>query len=150
MPMTTPPSPAQPDPPQPEPQQPEPAQPDPRLPAVPAQPTGQPPPSYQYGTPGYGQPTYVATQPTNGLAIAALICAIAGLGPIAAVMGHVARKQIRQTGEQGDGLALAAVIVGWTLTGIYALCCLGYVGVFAFFATFMAAIAGSASSTPAG
>jgi hypothetical protein len=32
--------------------------------------------------------------------------------PLALVLGLMARQQIRRTGEEGDGLALAAVIVG--------------------------------------
>jgi len=56
---------------------------------------------------------------TNGLAIASLACGIAqfGFGPLATipaiVLGHVARYQIRRTGEQGAGLALAGLILGW-------------------------------------
>ncbi len=75
-----------------------------------------------YGQPAYGQPGF-ATQTTNGLAIASLVCALAGLftwisAPVGAVLGHVARKQIRERGEQGDGMALAGIIIGWILTGI--------------------------------
>jgi hypothetical protein len=29
------------------------------------------------------------------------------------VLGHVARHQIRRTGEQGAGLALAGLVLGW-------------------------------------
>lgn len=56
---------------------------------------------------------------TNGLAIASLACGLAQLmfGPLATipaiVFGHVARSQIRRTGEQGAGLALAGLILGW-------------------------------------
>jgi hypothetical protein len=56
---------------------------------------------------------------TNGLAIASLACGIAqfAFGPLATipaiVLGHVARHQIRRTGEQGDGLALAGLMLGW-------------------------------------
>ncbi len=31
----------------------------------------------------------------------------------AIVFGHVARRQIKRTGEQGAGLALAGLILGW-------------------------------------
>ena len=38
-------------------------------------------------------------------------------GPLATipaiVFGHMARHQIKRTGEQGDGLALAGLILGW-------------------------------------
>jgi len=56
---------------------------------------------------------------TNGLAIASLACGIAqfAFGPLATipaiVCGHVARSQIKRTGEQGAGLALAGLILGW-------------------------------------
>jgi DUF1707 SHOCT-like domain/Domain of unknown function (DUF4190) len=56
---------------------------------------------------------------TNGLAIASLACGIAqfAFGPLATipaiVLGHVARHQIKRTGEQGAGLALAGLLLGW-------------------------------------
>jgi DUF1707 SHOCT-like domain/Domain of unknown function (DUF4190) len=56
---------------------------------------------------------------TNGLAVASLACGIAqfAFGPLATipaiVLGHMARSQIRRTGEQGAGLALAGLILGW-------------------------------------
>jgi DUF1707 SHOCT-like domain/Domain of unknown function (DUF4190) len=56
---------------------------------------------------------------TNGLAIASFACALAQFifGPLATipaiVFGHMARRQIRRTGEQGAGLALAGLILGW-------------------------------------
>ena len=56
---------------------------------------------------------------TNGLAIASLACGLAqfAFGPLATipaiVCGHLARSQIRRTGEQGAGLALAGLILGW-------------------------------------
>jgi hypothetical protein len=103
----------------------------PAPPAVPSDPTyGQTayaPPGY--GPPGYGPGGYAmypAAPPTNGLAIAAMILSIAGFGPIGAIMGHVARRQIQERGEQGDGFALAGIIVGWVTTGIWVLCCGGF------------------------
>ena len=56
---------------------------------------------------------------TNGLALASLICGLAPFifGPPVAipaiVFGHVARRQIKRTGEQGAGLALVGLILGW-------------------------------------
>lgn len=49
---------------------------------------------------------------TNGMAIAALICGFT-VPLIAIPLGHIARSQIRKTGEQGDGLALAGLILGY-------------------------------------
>ena len=56
---------------------------------------------------------------TNGFAIASLACGLGQfmVGPLATipaiVFGHMARSQIRRTGEQGAGLALAGLILGW-------------------------------------
>jgi|SoiMethySBSTD1v2_1073268.scaffolds.fasta_scaffold779843_2 hypothetical protein len=80
------------------------------------------PPGYAPGQP-YGQPTYVVSPPTNGLAIASMIVSLVGFGPVGAILGHVARKQIRERGEQGDGFALAGIIVGWVITAFWVLCC---------------------------
>jgi hypothetical protein len=54
------------------------------------------------------------------LAILALVMAFA-FPPAGLVLGIIARKQIRQTGEEGDGLALAGIVVGAVITGIYVL-----------------------------
>jgi hypothetical protein len=57
----------------------------------------------------------------NGLAIASLACGLAQvvLGPLAAIpaiaFGHAARQQIKRSGEQGAGLALAGLILGWAV-----------------------------------
>jgi hypothetical protein len=57
---------------------------------------------------------------TNNLAVAALILGIGQFfgfwllaGIPAIICGHKARRQIRQTGEDGDGMALAGLILGW-------------------------------------
>ena len=65
---------------------------------------------------GYYQ--YPVARQTNGLAVAALVCGIAqfavGLTFIPAIIcGHMARRQIRQTGEAGDGMAIAGLILGY-------------------------------------
>ena len=71
------------------------------------------------GARSVGSPPVVQPKGTNGLAIASLACGIAQfmLGPLptipAIVFGHVARHQIRRTGEDGAGLALAGLILGW-------------------------------------
>lgn len=56
---------------------------------------------------------------TNSLAVAAFACAVGQLwflilaGIPAIVLGHMARRQIRNTGEKGNGLALAGLILGY-------------------------------------
>ena len=78
-------------------------------------PRQQPSPAYQQA---YRQPA-VGSQHTNGMAIAALVCGIGQLlvgfpASIAAViLGHMARRRIRETGEQGDGMARAGLILGY-------------------------------------
>lgn len=86
------------------------------------QPYGQTPYSQQpYGqTPygaGYGAGPYAQPRGTNGLAIASLVTSlvwVCGVGSIAAIiMGHISRGQIKKTGEQGAGMALAGLILGY-------------------------------------
>jgi Domain of unknown function (DUF4190)/Domain of unknown function (DUF1707) len=56
---------------------------------------------------------------TNPMAIASLACGIGQVffwvvGAVCAIVfGHVARRQIRETGEGGDGVALAGLILGY-------------------------------------
>jgi Domain of unknown function (DUF4190) len=51
---------------------------------------------------------------TNGFAIVSLITALVGLGGVLAVIfGHIARSQIRRTGERGWGMATAGLIIGY-------------------------------------
>ena len=83
---------------------------------------GQP----QYGPPGYPPPGYGVPghlpgypRPTNTMAILALVMAFV-FAPAGLVLGIVARRQIRQTGEDGDGLALAGIIVGGIVTAVFA------------------------------
>lgn len=61
----------------------------------------------------------VKAQTTSGLAIGALITAIAGflvcgvlLSPAAVIMGVKARSKVRIEGTRGEGLATAAIVVG--------------------------------------
>ena len=54
------------------------------------------------------------------MAILALVLAFV-FAPAGLILGIIARKQIRQTGEDGDGLALAGIIVGGIFTAIFVL-----------------------------
>src|SRR3954463_11946230 len=82
-----------------------------------------PPQGYGYPPPYpvYGPPTNAMyPPPTNPMAIAALVCALT-IAPVGLGLGIAARKQIRRTGEGGDGLALAGIIIGGIVTGIWVL-----------------------------
>ena len=105
----------------------------------PTYPPGPPPgPPYGYQPPpGYGGAPYysgaydpyqgypVGSQQTNGLAVASLITSLVGVvatlatGPfgvlisiVAIVLGIVALGQIRQSRQQGRGMAIAGITVG--------------------------------------
>ena len=102
----------------------------------PPQPTYAPPPGYGAppppgppsatvyappGTPG----GYMATNPTNNMAITSLVLSIVGvapaplcylpilLAPVGAIIGHMALNRIKTSGQEGRGLALAGIIIGW-------------------------------------
>jgi hypothetical protein len=82
-----------------------------------------------YAPPGAYQ-VYPVAPKTNGLATASMIVSIVsigflfcyGLGAIVgivgAILGHIARRQIRTRGEAGAGMALAGIITGWVATAI--------------------------------
>jgi hypothetical protein len=50
---------------------------------------------------------------TNTLAIVGLVLSIIGCSVVGIILGFVAKNQIKQTGEAGDGLATAAIVVGF-------------------------------------
>jgi hypothetical protein len=60
---------------------------------------------------------------TNGFAVGALVCGIIPFfgGVPAVILGHVARGQIRRTGERGDGLAIAGLVFGYLWLCLFAL-----------------------------
>jgi len=87
--------------------------------------TGFPPPIHPPPPPGYPgyYPMYDPYQPvrapgTNGKAIASLVTSIAGVaccGPLVIVgfiLGVIAIRETKRTGQQGYGLALAGTIIG--------------------------------------
>jgi hypothetical protein len=89
-----------------------------------------------YGQP-FMQPYMPVSRRTNGLAIASLVCGLAQLPSFgltmlpAVILGHVARGQIRRTGEDGMGLATAGVVLGWIGIGFAVLVILIVAGAFA-------------------
>lgn len=86
---------------------------------------------------GYGP--YAAQAPgTNGLAIASMVLGIIWLwwvgSVLAVIFGHVSLGQIKRTGQQGRGMAIAGLV-------------LGYIGI-AMFVLFVAAVALGSSAEP--
>ena len=89
----------------------------PYAPVPPApQPYGQPP--YPPQPAGYGYPP---PQRTNGMAIASMVLGILWLywvgSILALVFGYVAKKQIRERGDSGGGMATAGIVLGWVGVG---------------------------------
>ncbi|MFF0266653.1 DUF4190 domain-containing protein [Kribbella sp. NPDC004536] len=83
-------------------------------------PYGQPPAAYGYGYSGDsgGQ---------NGLAVAALACALGGIfiglsAPVAVVLGIIALVQLGRRPQAGKGMAIAGVVIGSLVT-------IGYIAV---------------------
>ena len=73
----------------------------------PPPPPNYPPPGYGYGQPSPGY---------NGLAIASMILGIMwlyGVGAILAVIfALIAKRQIRERGQSGGGMATAGIVIG--------------------------------------
>ena len=86
--------------------------------------------------PGAGRlPQQMAQPALNWMAMAALACGIGefltlGLTAIPAiVLGHSARRQMRRTGERGNGMALAGLILGWAGIGLIIVIVAGLIAV---------------------
>ncbi|MET7831208.1 DUF4190 domain-containing protein [Micromonospora sediminicola] len=106
------------------------------------QPYGQP----QYGQqhPQWGQQPPYAPQPPYGqygpsgpgprprggpnvLAILSLVFAFV-FAPAGIVCGHLAKRQIRQTGEEGEQLATWGLILSYVFTVLGVIACCGWIG----------------------
>jgi hypothetical protein len=87
----------------------------------------QPPPaSYPpYGQqPGY-PPRYGGPSGTNIMAILSLVFAFV-FAPAGIVLGHIAKRQIRETGQEGGQLATWGLALSYAITALYVLaCCAG-------------------------
>lgn len=87
------------------------------------QPLPAPQPGYSavpsYGPPHgyYPYPAYPPPRPTNGMAVASMVLGILWLywvgSILALIFGYIARKQIRERGESGGGMAVAGIVLGW-------------------------------------
>lgn len=101
-----------------------------------------------------GQTVVVYHPTTNGLAVVSLVFGIISwflcpvLGAIIAVItGHVARGQIRRTGESGSGLAIAGLVLGYFHLVAAVLVLVVWLILLGGLLAFLAAI-GAASTTP--
>jgi peptidyl-prolyl cis-trans isomerase B (cyclophilin B) len=69
----------------------------------------QPPPGPYAGYYGYPPP-----RETNALAIASLVCAFV-FAPLGIIFGHISLSQIKKTGEEGRGLAIAGLVISYLI-----------------------------------
>jgi hypothetical protein len=107
------------------------------------QPYQQPQSPYPYQPqqafpPSYPPPMTSSGQ-TNVMAILSLVFAFV-FAPLAIVFGHIAKKQIRERSEDGDGLATAGLVLGYIFTGISLAFC-------AFWVIAFVLLAGAGSTT---
>lgn len=83
---------------------------------TPPPPYGAYPPTPPGGYPGYyGYPGHQQPQSTNALAIVSLVCAFL-FAPLGIIFGHISLSQIRKTGEEGRGLAIAGLVISYLIT----------------------------------
>jgi hypothetical protein len=75
-------------------------------------------------TGGYAQPypAYATNRGTNTMAILSLVLALV-FAPAGVICGHIAKRQIAQTGEEGSGLATAGLIIGYIQIGLGVVAC---------------------------
>lgn len=83
-------------------------------PQPPYPPQGQP--AQGYPAQGYPAQPYPGAR-TNTMAILSLVFAFI-FCPLGIVFGHIAKGQIRRTGEAGGGLATAGLILGYVFTAL--------------------------------
>jgi peptidyl-prolyl cis-trans isomerase B (cyclophilin B) len=79
--------------------------------------TTPPPPYGAYPPPPYTGYGYPQPRPTNTLAIASLVCAFV-FAPLGILFGHMSLSQIKKTGEEGRGLAVAGLVIGYVVTAL--------------------------------
>jgi hypothetical protein len=73
------------------------------------------------------------------MAIAAMVCGIVGVcsivGILGIIFGTIAKRQIRETGEGGEGMATAGIVLGWIGAAATVLLIVYYIVMFAFIGT---------------
>lgn len=97
----------------------------PAYPAYPGYPTGYPPPYQGYSVDPYDP--YRMTKPpgTNGMAIGSLIASLVGLlfcglpSIAGIILGVIAMRETKRTGQEGHGMALAGTIIGGFVAAVW-------------------------------
>lgn len=94
-----------------------------------------------YSYPANGVPyAYQPPRPTNVLGIITLVLGVLGFALVPVITGHIALAQIKRTGDEGRGITIAGLVLGYVGLAGYTL---GFV--FFFGILYVSALAGIAS-----
>ncbi len=52
------------------------------------------------------------------------------VSPVGAILGHVAKRRVKETGEAGDSMALTGIILGWIGLGVSIILLAAYIALF--------------------
>ncbi|KQM60791.1 DUF4190 domain-containing protein [Agreia sp. Leaf210] len=99
-------------------------------PAQPAAPQATAPASPHYD--------YPPVRPTNVLGIVTLVLGVLGFAIVPVVTGHIALAQIKRTGDEGRGITIAGLVLGYIGLAGYTLAALLFFG--ALFLGFIGAV----------
>lgn len=77
--------------------------------------TPHPPPYGAHPPPAFDPYGYPRPRATNGMAVASLVCAFV-FAPLGIIFGHISLSQIKRTGEEGHGLAVAGLVISYLIT----------------------------------
>lgn len=94
-----------------------------QLPTATAQPVAP-----QATAPASGQYSYPPVRPTNVLGIVTLVLGVLGFAIVPVITGHIALSQIKRTGDDGRGITIAGLILGYIGLAGYLLAALFFFG----------------------
>jgi hypothetical protein len=106
-------------------------------PTVPIAPTQNTAP--QNTAPASPQYNYPPVRPTNVLGIITLVLGVLGFAIVPVITGHIALAQIKRTGDDGRGITIAGLVLGYIGVAGYVFAALLFFG--ALFLGFLGAIA---------
>lgn len=100
-------------------------------------------PEYYPGPAGFGGPAHPPPPGgTNGLAIASLVCAFL-IFPLGIIFGHMSLSQIKRNHQEGRGLAIAGLVVGYAMAVLTVLMIIAFI----VFAVFLVGVADRLDNT---
>lgn len=75
------------------------------------------------------QGAYPSARPTNVLGVITLVLGVLGFAIVPVITGHIALAQIKKSGEEGRGITMAGLILGYIGLAGYVLAALFFFGV---------------------